>query len=61
MDVFKQVFLNIYIVDNLTWIESASRCILADQQEILTESVSYDASWIGGYHLTTPWVSYLGI
>ncbi|CAC5426864.1 unnamed protein product [Mytilus coruscus] len=52
--------LNICIVDDLTWIESASRCTLANQQEIQTVNDSYPVSWIGGYYLTSPWVAYLG-
>ncbi|XP_071131062.1 uncharacterized protein [Mytilus edulis] len=46
--------------DTLTWINSASRCTLANQQEIQTMDVQYPESWIGGYYLTTPWVAYLG-
>ncbi|CAC5410643.1 unnamed protein product [Mytilus coruscus] len=46
--------------DNLTWINSASRCTLANRQEIQTLNESYPLSWIGGYYLTTPWVAYLG-
>ncbi|XP_052070023.1 uncharacterized protein LOC127708906 isoform X3 [Mytilus californianus] len=46
--------------DYLTWINSASRCTLANRQEIITLNESYPLSWIGGYYLTTPWVAYLG-
>ncbi|XP_063446571.1 uncharacterized protein LOC134726103 [Mytilus trossulus] len=46
--------------DKLTWINSASRCTLANQKEIQTMDVLYPESWIGGYYLTTPWVAYLG-
>lgn len=54
------IYIIICIVDELTWIESASSCTLANQQEIETANAAYQQSWIGGYFLATTWVAYLG-
>ncbi|VDI82258.1 Hypothetical predicted protein [Mytilus galloprovincialis] len=55
------VLAGLIYADELTWIQSASSCTLANQQEIETANAAYPPSWIGGYFLTTTWVAYLEI